>query len=81
MHLKEASCAANISSKLKVSPSHSVNSPSWFPVRRRRPPGVKERVMTGEEFLARVTCAMCVRNAVDGVWYGMDDMGSLFRRR
>lgn len=68
MHRNDASCAANISSNENVSPSQSVNSPSWFPVSNLRPPGVKERDITGEEFLALVTCAMCVRNAVEGVW-------------
>ena len=56
-----------INSKEKLIPSHRVNSPSWLPVRRRRPPGVQERHITGEEFLARVTWARWVRKAVEGM--------------
>ena len=44
----------------KVMPSQSVNSPSWLPVSKRRPPGVHDKAMMGVEFLARVTWAMYV---------------------
>lgn len=81
MHRNDVSCAARISSNEKVRPSQSVNSPSWLPVRRRLPPGVKLSVMTGDEFLARVTWAMCVRYAVELMTLGSDEVGRVFRRR
>ena len=36
-------------------------------MRRRRPPGVQERHITGEEFLARVVWARWVRKATEGI--------------
>ena len=76
MQRKDASCADIINSKEKVIPSHNVNSPSWFPVNKRLPPGVHDNDMTGLEFFARVTCANCVQYTLAGLLYPMQsDIG------
>ena len=78
---KLTSCADMMSSKPKVIPSHNVNSPSWFPVNSRRPPGVQLKHIIGVEFFARVTWAKYVTYALDGLGDETVEIGMPMRRK